>query len=79
MFLSTRNIQDEFFYLRTNRSQKPIPPTMNPSMIMARPVWGSPENHVGATMNNNAPKIIRKNPPLFFGLLCSLCAILDVS
>lgn len=32
----------------------------------------------GAKNNSKAPKIINAKPPLFFDLLCSLWAILDV-
>lgn len=51
-----------------------MPPTINPSIIAAIPVCGDLLKVAGAIMKMNAPIIIRKNPPLFLGLLCSLCA-----
>lgn len=45
---------------------------------MENPITGLSANHVGETMKRKAPKIMRKNAPLLFGLLYSLCAILDV-
>lgn len=47
---------------------------INPSIIVAIPVCGDSLKVDGAIMKINAPIIIRKNPPLFLALLCSLCA-----
>ena len=42
--------------------------------MKAIPVCGDSLKVIGASMNMRAPKIIRKKPPLFLGLLCLLCA-----
>jgi len=45
-----------------------------PTKDMTPSVWSAGNKIVGAIISNKAPKIIKKNPPPFLALLCSLCA-----
>ena len=56
--------------------RKPIPPKMNPDTSASIPNSGCSWYCVGPTMNNTAPKMIKNNDVLLFGLLCSLCTMI---